>query len=141
MNGTVKWFSSQKGYGFIRGDDGVEYYFNTGSLIGSYFPGNGDNVHFTAARNARGPKATSVSVTIRRPTRSKSIPEAALRWMATDHYGVENAIRTIPGLGFWENLKFVAVKLLIIFLAIILTGVIIFLLVGFGIPWFLFGSI
>ena len=26
MNGTVKWFSGQKGYGFIDGDDGESYF-------------------------------------------------------------------------------------------------------------------
>ena len=26
MRGTTKWFNAQKGYGFITGDDGAEYF-------------------------------------------------------------------------------------------------------------------
>ena len=28
MKGTVKWFVSQKGYGFIRGEDKKDYFFH-----------------------------------------------------------------------------------------------------------------
>ena len=26
LQGTVKWFSAQKGYGFITGEDGIDYF-------------------------------------------------------------------------------------------------------------------
>lgn len=32
MNGTVKWFDSKKGYGFINGDDGKEYFVHWSQL-------------------------------------------------------------------------------------------------------------
>ena len=32
MNGTVKWFDSKKGYGFINGDDGKEYFVHQSNI-------------------------------------------------------------------------------------------------------------
>ncbi len=141
MQGTVKWFSPDKGYGFICGDDGTDYFFSSGSLIGSDLPGNGDTVIFTGRLGKKGFRAIGVSIISRFSRRPKTVPEIVFRWLATDHYGTENALRTIPGLGFWENLKFVTIKLLITFIAILLTGALVFLLIAYGLPWFLFGSV
>lgn len=32
MKGTVKWFSRQKGYGFITGEDGTDYFVHYSSI-------------------------------------------------------------------------------------------------------------
>lgn len=32
-NGTVKWFDSQKGYGFIIGDDGVDCFVHQSAIL------------------------------------------------------------------------------------------------------------
>ena len=33
MNGTVKWFNAKKGYGFIVGKDGNEYFVHYSNII------------------------------------------------------------------------------------------------------------
>lgn len=32
MRGTVKWFNSQKGYGFITREDGIEYFVHYSNI-------------------------------------------------------------------------------------------------------------
>ena len=36
MLGKVKWFSAEKGYGFIRGEDGKSYFIHSSKLNGEY---------------------------------------------------------------------------------------------------------
>ena len=33
MKGTVKMFNKEKGYGFIRGEDGKDYFFHYSALL------------------------------------------------------------------------------------------------------------
>ena len=62
--GTVKWFDGEKGYGFIRPDDGGEDVFvhHTG-IAGSGFKSldEGEKVTFEVAQGRRGPQAENVS--------------------------------------------------------------------------------
>lgn len=37
MKGTVKWFNTQKGYGFIVGDDGTDYFVHYSNIKVSEF--------------------------------------------------------------------------------------------------------
>jgi cold shock protein len=62
VQGTVKWFSQEKGYGFIVGADGTERYFNVRSVKGASIPKTGASVEFSATESARGPKATDVKL-------------------------------------------------------------------------------
>ncbi len=64
LRGTVKWFDGEKGYGFIRPDDGGEDVFvhHTG-IAGSGFKSldEGEKVTYEVAQGSRGPQAQNVS--------------------------------------------------------------------------------
>jgi len=63
MRGKVKWFSKEKGYGFIFGDDEKDYYFNVKDLKGGELPEIGDIVDFKPAETKKGLRALEVEIT------------------------------------------------------------------------------
>ena len=61
--GTVKWFSDEKGYGFIVPDEGEKDLFvHHNNITGSGFKTltEGAKVEFDPAEGAKGPEATNV---------------------------------------------------------------------------------
>jgi cold shock CspA family protein len=62
VQGKVKWFSEEKGYGYIVAEDGKEHYFNIRDIQGTNLPRNGNAVNFDSRQGAKGPRASSVVV-------------------------------------------------------------------------------
>ena len=60
--GTVKWFSEKKGYGFIEQDDGEDIFVHHTGINGLGFKTliEGQRVRFEIETSPRGPKATQV---------------------------------------------------------------------------------
>ncbi len=64
LNGTVKWFNSSKGYGFITDENGTDYFVHFKSIEGMDFKTleEGQKVSFEIGEGKKGPQAVSVRV-------------------------------------------------------------------------------
>jgi cold shock CspA family protein len=62
MQGTVKWFSDIKGYGFIEGDDGTDLFVHYTSITGRGFRWleGGQRVEYSARQTPKGTQAVDV---------------------------------------------------------------------------------
>ena len=60
--GTIKWFSAQKGYGFIKAEDGKDVFVHHSAIqmAGLKSLNDGDGVEFEVEQGQRGPKAVNV---------------------------------------------------------------------------------
>jgi cold shock protein len=60
--GTVKWFNSSKGYGFIERASGGDVFVHYRSISGEGFKNlaDGDTVEFEVEEGPKGPQATGV---------------------------------------------------------------------------------
>ncbi len=64
MNGTVKWFNAEKGFGFITGEDNNDYFahFSEIQIDGYKALNENEEVTFEVKQSDRGPQAANIIV-------------------------------------------------------------------------------
>jgi CspA family cold shock protein len=62
LRGTVKWFSDEKGYGFISREGGEDVFVHFSGITGEGFKSlaEGQQVEFEVTQGKKGPQATNV---------------------------------------------------------------------------------
>tara|TARA_Y100000590_G_scaffold380677_1_gene449177 strand:+ start:200 stop:415 length:216 start_codon:yes stop_codon:yes gene_type:complete len=63
-SGKVKWFSNQKGYGFIQKDDGNDIFVHFSAIQSEGFKtlAQGQEVVFEISEGPKGPQAANVNI-------------------------------------------------------------------------------
>ena len=64
MNGTVKWFNAEKGFGFITEEDGQDVFahFSQINVDGFKTLEEGQKVSFEVTQGQKGPQAENITV-------------------------------------------------------------------------------
>lgn len=64
FTGTVKWFNSQKGYGFIKTDDDKELFIHYTEIKGEGYKTleEGQTVEFSISEGKKGPIASNLTL-------------------------------------------------------------------------------
>ncbi|MFC1906814.1 tetratricopeptide repeat protein [Chloroflexota bacterium] len=60
--GSIEYYNTQKGYGFIVSDSGKKVFFHVTNILGNILPTEGASVLFQYEYSPKGPKATKVDI-------------------------------------------------------------------------------
>ncbi|HEX8001989.1 MAG TPA: cold-shock protein [Mycobacteriales bacterium] len=94
--GKVKWFDTEKGFGFLSRDDGGDVFVHTSALpAGTTALTPGQRVEFGVAAGKRGEQALSVRVLDAPPTLSAAAAAAAKRPAEELHGIIEDLIKLL----------------------------------------------
>lgn len=76
VNGTVKWFDSRKGFGFIDSEEGNDVFVHFSAIKADSDEykslNDGDKVTFEVSEGEKGPQASEVVVTEHAPRQQRS---------------------------------------------------------------------
>ena len=63
--GKIKWFNTQKGFGFVTGDDGVDAFVHHSEIQGEGFKdlAEGQEIEYEVVDSDKGPRAANVRAT------------------------------------------------------------------------------
>jgi cold shock CspA family protein len=78
MEGQIKWFSQEKGYGFVTSQDGDDHFFAVQDVRGAELPSIGDTVRFESHAGSKGPRARDVQI-VRRSVKPRTDRPSAPR--------------------------------------------------------------
>ncbi|WP_123053920.1 cold-shock protein [Clostridium sp. JN-1] len=64
MNGTVKWFNSEKGFGFITGEDGKDVFAHFSQINSDGYKSleEGQKVSYDVVKGPKGPQAENITI-------------------------------------------------------------------------------
>jgi cold shock protein len=73
VDGTVKWFNNQEGYGFIGRENGPDVFVHYSAIVGEGYRtlNEGDLVTFEIVQGPKGPQAANVITSERPRARAK----------------------------------------------------------------------
>ena len=92
----------------------------------------------SAVRNLKSAGWTAARVT-GRATEKATV--GLFRWATTDHSGMSKALENMPSMGFLDTFMYILMQFLVAVVGAVLTGVWIYVLIGYGIPFLITGSL
>jgi CspA family cold shock protein len=76
MKGTVKWYNFKKGYGFISGEDGKDYFVHYTMVSKDLMLKDDDSVTFDAVETDKGIQAQNIAIVGSAPAEASATTKA-----------------------------------------------------------------